>query len=131
MAIPENKDIIRNPENYDDMVRKLEERYTEAYRLAQERLGGNVADDSELLASARRELSQLSGRRDFKPLSPDQKEKKVDPSDPHVLQVRDAVTELSKRIDTAINQNPEARNALLKGRVTIGKPERTVHSAND
>ncbi len=121
---PNNKEILRESKNQDEMVAKLQKRDDEARRRAAERGGASPQRASE-------ELNQLRGRRHFTPLSPDQRKLQEEPLDSEVLRLRNAVAELSNRIDTAISQNLDARNALLKGRVTVGNPERTAHSSND
>lgn len=121
---PTGPQIIRNPENYEEMIKKLQEREQEDLAKAQEKLGENP---QEQLQKVTKELQKLRDRREFKALTATEKEKKIEPADPHVLEVRNTVTELSKRIDTAIMNDPKAKRAL-KGRVTMGKPEGSIPS---
>ncbi|MCH9610922.1 MAG: hypothetical protein S4CHLAM81_01080 [Chlamydiales bacterium] len=113
----DSSDIKRNPENYDDMIAKLEARENEQ----KAKLGEHPEED------AKKRLRQNQGRRPHEPVT--DREIKVNPSDPHVQEVLKTVATLSHNIDTAIKQNPDANAAVLKGRVTLGKPERSPGSA--
>ena len=127
---PNKDEIIRDPENYAEMIKKLEDRDAEALDRAKRKLGNEEAGEELLLQGAIKELDQLRDRRDFKALSTNEKERKLEPTDPHVLQVRDTVKALSHRIDTAITQDPAAQRAL-KGRITPGQPGRVVSTSQD
>ena len=110
---PGKPKVIVNPENYEDMVKKLQEREAEQEKRARRKGGDNM------LATAQKELEKMSDRREHRPLKGEERVKQTEPKDPQVLEVRKAVTALSDRIDTAVRQSPEALRAL-KGRIKPG-----------
>lgn len=119
-------EIKRNPENYDDMMKKLRQRHEEEEEAVRKRLetvgAADLLSDPEAIEMARKELEQRSNRREYTSLSAAEKETKVNPADPHVLELKNKVNELSSAINTQFAQStdPKVQQALLKGRVTVG-----------
>lgn len=122
--------IIRESENYADMVQKYQEREEEAARKVAEELSdpshpieaAKILQDPHALEKAKEKLQlhEDRRRRDVVPLSPAQQAKQTEPADPQVIALKERVEELSSKINQQILHNPEAKAAVLKGRVTLG-----------
>ena len=111
----DTKVIIREPENYEDMLAKLRERDREA----EARVQGTQAAG---LQRAREELAQLRGRRSQEAAPLGNRAVVVDPQDPEVNALRGVIAETLVRLRQAIRTNPEANKAVLSGRVKLEPP---------
>ena len=110
--------IIEKPGNYDDMVAKLEARQREEEERLKERARG------EGVEGATKELDRLQQRRGhIEHLNPEQRKVQKDPQDEGVLAELKRVEAVSQQMDSTMRANPEVQSALLRGRVTIGRPE--------
>lgn len=123
MAEPQKEDILEYPENWDDMVKKYQEREEELLKRVLEKR--NVGTLDELREVSRKAISSRATRvsRDHEPL----KSHKilVEPKSQEILSLRQKLNEEIKSFAKQFFQQAaqlEIKPEALKGRIKIGAP---------
>ena len=125
MADPQREeDILEYPENWDDMVKKYQEREEQQIKRALEKR--NVATVEELREVSRKAISTRTSRaqREHEPL----KSHKilVEPKSPEIQTLRQKLNEEIKAVAKSVFEQATELNIpkeALKGRIRVGAPD--------